>query len=132
MAESLENSPPILGRSEPSVVQLTMLPVRLAKGLGRHPNQRRDRLAPVRRLRMSQDVPVVENQRFQRHGATFPWSPTTARSSGGIRDRPGVFGAERGPVPRPQTREGGGELGQVQAVVLDPGRENVQAREVAG
>src|SRR5215467_6085592 len=128
MAESLEDSPPILGRWEPSVVPLTMLPVRLTKGFGRHPNQRRDRLAPVCRLRMGQDVPVVENQRFQWHGATFPWSLTTARSRGGIRDRPGVLGAERGPVHRPQTGERGGDLCQVQAIVLDPGGENVQAR----
>jgi len=44
-----------------------MPPVRLAKGRGRDSNLRRNLLGPVLRLRMAKDVPVVENQRFDRH-----------------------------------------------------------------
>src|SRR5215467_12992525 len=55
-----------------------------------------------------------------------------APSGAGIRDRAGILRVKRGPARRPEARECGAELGQVQAIVLDPGGENVQAREAAG
>src|SRR2546428_635264 len=70
MAECRQHSFPILGCWQPSVVQAAMLPVRILKGVRRDSSLRRYRLEPVPRLRMAQDIPIVENQRFERHASS--------------------------------------------------------------
>src|SRR5262249_25668878 len=48
-----------------------------------------------------------------------------------IRNRPRVVHLLPGPMIRPQARQGGGELGQMQPVVGDPGDDEIEAGEGA-
>ena len=47
-----------------------MPPVSIAKGVGLDSKLRRHRLEPVLALRTAQDVPIIEDQRFEGHACS--------------------------------------------------------------